>query len=64
MPPKIVDIDSHVLEPTNIWEENIEPKYRDRALRLKTDENGLEYLQVNGVKPRGHFIQGGLLGRD
>ena len=65
MPPKIiVDIDSHVLEPTNIWEENIEPEYRDRALRLKTDENGLEYLQVNGVKPRGHFIQGGLLGRD
>ena len=64
MKPKIVDIDSHVLEPSNIWQENLEPEYRDRSLKLVTDENGLEYLEVNGAKPKGHFIQGGLLGRD
>ena len=25
---KIVDSDSHILEPADLWEKNLEPKYR------------------------------------
>ena len=28
--PKLIDIDSHVLEPPDLWTENIDPQYRDR----------------------------------
>jgi len=30
---KVVDADSHVLEPSDLWEENLEPEYMDRAMR-------------------------------
>ena len=43
-----VDADGHVLEDAGLWDHYIEAKYRDRALRLKRDENGLEYLEVGG----------------
>ena len=33
-----VDADGHVLEPTDLWEEYIDPQYRDRALRFVLDE--------------------------
>lgn len=44
----VIDADGHILEPANLWEDYIEAKYRDRALRLKQDEEGLEYLEING----------------
>ena len=28
----------------NIWS----PKYRDRALRIRTNSDGMEYMEVNG----------------
>src|SRR3569833_678979 len=43
-----VDADGHVLEDAGLWDHYIEAKYRDRALRLKRDENGLEYLEIGG----------------
>jgi len=46
----IVDADAHILEPGNLWEEYLEPKYRDRAMRFKIDENGLEHLEIDGQK--------------
>ena len=61
---KIVDIDSHVIEPADLWEKNLERKFRDRALRLKRDENGLEYLEINGKKAEGYYFLPGLFGRD
>ena len=65
MSHKIVDIDSHTCEPTSIWEENLEPKYRDRAMRMKTDDNGWEYLEVDGKKPDyNFFLSRGIFGRD
>jgi hypothetical protein len=33
-----VDADAHILEPPDLWEQYLEPKYRDRALRLVPDE--------------------------
>jgi predicted TIM-barrel fold metal-dependent hydrolase len=43
-----VDADGHILEPPDLWETYLEPQYRDRALRLVSDENGLEALEIGG----------------
>src|SRR6266513_2690490 len=43
-----VDADGHILEPPDLWETHLEPKYRDRALRIVRDENGLEELEIGG----------------
>jgi predicted TIM-barrel fold metal-dependent hydrolase len=43
-----VDADGHILEPPDLWETYLEPKYRDRALRIVLDENGLEALEIGG----------------
>ena len=43
-----VDVDGHILEPPTLWEEYIDPQFRDRALRFKIDENGLEELEIDG----------------
>ena len=45
-----VDADAHILEPPDLWENYIEPKYRDRALRIRIDENGLEELEIDGKR--------------
>ena len=41
---KIVDSDSHILEPADLWEKNLEPKYRSRAFCIRKDEEGLDYV--------------------
>ena len=61
--PDIVDIDSHVLEPPDLWTERIEPRYRDRALRMELDERGWEYLCVDNARHHGYFLDGGIFGR-
>ena len=43
-----IDADGHILEPPDLWEKYLEPKYRDRALRIRTNRDGLEYLEVDG----------------
>ena len=50
--PGAVDADGHILEPPDLWETYLEPKYRDRALRLVPDENGLEELEIGGSRSR------------
>ena len=47
-----VDADGHILEPPDLWETYLEAKYRDRALRLVPDENGLEELEIGGARSR------------
>jgi hypothetical protein len=47
-----VDADGHILEPPDLWEQYLEPRYRDRALRLRKDADGLEYLEINGAPSR------------
>ena len=44
-----VDADGHVLEDAGLWDHYIEAKYRDRALRMKRDADGLEYLEIGGI---------------
>jgi uncharacterized protein len=43
-----VDADGHILEPPDLWEHYIDPKFRDRALRIVLDEDGLEELEIDG----------------
>jgi uncharacterized protein len=50
--PGAVDADGHILESAKCWEQYCEAKYRAQAIRMKEDEEGLEYLEVNGVPSR------------
>ncbi len=43
-----VDADGHVLESADLWEQDLEDKYKSRAMRIKRDENNLEYLEIDG----------------
>ena len=39
----VVDCDSHVMEPLDLWERYIDPQYRERAIRV-VEVDGLEQL--------------------
>jgi predicted TIM-barrel fold metal-dependent hydrolase len=58
-----IDADGHILEPPDLWEEYLPEKYRDRALRIGVDDEGYEYLEVDG-RPSHRSRKGslGLLG--
>jgi len=49
---RAVDADGHILEPPDLWERHLEPRFRDRALRIRTDDHGLEYLEIGGQPSR------------
>ncbi|TDJ65532.1 MAG: amidohydrolase [Proteobacteria bacterium] len=42
-----IDADGHVLEPPDLWENYLESQYRVRALRIKVDDDGFEYLEID-----------------
>lgn len=51
-----VDADGHVLEPFSMWEDYIDPAYRERRPRMVIDDNGKERMSVEGKllgNPRG-----------
>ena len=58
-----IDADGHILEPANLWEDYLEERYRPRALRIERDEEGFEYLAING-EPSVKVVKGflGVLG--
>ena len=43
----VIDADGHILEPPDLWEKYLEPKYRDRAIRITVGDDGYEYLEVD-----------------
>lgn len=43
-----IDADGHVLEPENLWKDYLEERYRDRAIRIGTNADGFEFLEVDG----------------
>lgn len=47
---KVVDADGHIMEPSDLWEENLPTEYRDRAFRIRKDERGVEYMEIDGKK--------------
>ncbi len=46
--PGGVDGDGHVLEPPDLWERYLEPKYRSRAIRIRKDDEGREHVEIDG----------------
>src|SRR3989441_2943575 len=47
-----IDCDGHILEPPTLWEEYLDPRYRDRAIRIRTDHEGWEYFEFAGKPSR------------
>ncbi len=45
--PGTIDADGHILEPADLWENYLEDRYKDRALRIGVDDEGYEYLEIN-----------------
>src|SRR5712691_2007341 len=43
-----VDADGHVLEPPDLWDRLLEPRFRDRPMGIRRDAEGLEYLEIAG----------------
>ena len=48
----LIDADGHILEPPDLWERYLEPKYRDRAIRIRTGSDGQEFLEVDGQRAK------------
>jgi len=58
--PGAIDADGHILEPPDVWEKYIEPKHRDRAIRLRPNQDGLEVLEIAGGPAK--YMKPGQLG--
>ena len=51
-----VDADGHILEPLTMWDDYIDPAFRERRPQFVIDDNGKERLSVEGKllgNPRG-----------
>ena len=46
--PMIIDADGHILEPPDLWEKYLEARFKPRAIRIKRDDEGWEYAEVDG----------------
>ena len=45
--PFVVDMDSHVLEPPDLWENYLETRYQERGIFVRQGLDGLEELVVD-----------------
>jgi hypothetical protein len=44
---QVIDADGHVLEPVTLWQDYIDPAYRERAPRVLTDAQGKQRLVID-----------------
>src|SRR5579875_281340 len=42
----VIDSDGHILEPLDLWDQYMSPKFRDRAPKIVKGENGKERLVI------------------
>ena len=59
----VIDADGHVLEPADLWEKYIDPKFRDGAPRIIIDTDGRERASVAGKiigGPKGLIMSGSI----
>ena len=45
----LIDADGHVLEPADLWSGYLEEGFRARGIRLRVNDDGLEYLELDGA---------------
>jgi len=66
--PGAIDADGHILEPPDLWEKYIDPQYRDLAIRIRPNADGLEVWEVAGRPSKffrpGQLVQFGAMGKD
>jgi uncharacterized protein len=63
--PDAIDADGHFVEIPKLWQQYSEARYKPRALQIKWDEKGTQYLEINGRPSkiiRGGTISGALYG--
>jgi len=46
----LIDCDGHILEPPDLWEKYLEPRYRNRAIRIRVGDDAFEYLEIDGKR--------------
>ena len=44
----LVSVDDHVCEPPDMWEQHLSPKWKDRAPRFVTKEDGTNLWVFEG----------------
>ena len=44
---RLIDADGHVLEPPDVWARYVDPKYRERAIRVRREADG-DVLEIDG----------------
>jgi uncharacterized protein len=61
---RIIDADSHFMEPLDLWERYIEPKHRPRCLRFEREPDGNYAMLLDGKRTMGlgEFTNRELLG--
>jgi uncharacterized protein len=50
--PQIIDADGHIVEPSVVWEEYVEPAFRDRVIQIRRNREGNDEFWVNGERRR------------
>lgn len=63
-----IDADGHLLEPSWLWERYLDPEFRDRPMGIGVDDEGLEFLIIDG-RPSTRTVKGvislmGAMGED
>lgn len=48
MPFPVIDCDAHIMEPADLWLRYLEPRFRDRAIRIE-ERDGVEHLIIGEV---------------
>jgi uncharacterized protein len=43
-----IDADGHILEAADCWQQNCEAKFKSTAIRVKTDDDGYQYFEIEG----------------
>jgi len=56
----VVDADGHVLEPGDMYQNYIDPQYRDRAIRIAIDDRGYENLIIDNNPYQNSSMRGNL----
>ena len=45
---KTFDVDGHVMEPPELWEQYLEAKYKSRGIFIRYKDNGTDYIEIDG----------------
>jgi hypothetical protein len=44
---EVVDAHGHIMEPTNLWIDYIDPKFQERALRFARSADGIDHMLLD-----------------